>query len=175
MKLTNVERSCLILLNRIMARLSDEKHEREYHERAATILEDGYYALHDDQCMPHLSDPLSSDDMNFVGEVMTMFRRLQWAHEKLSPKERKLVDADDLVFPGFDGNNEIELVGYGRFLIDGLGHFKDLKHVHGLNSHMPSVERYRRMLSRMPEVRDGGHMSVEEIESVFGRTKRKSA
>ena len=61
-----------------------------------------------------------------------------------------------VAFRGFDGNEEAGTLTYARFLIEDLGKWDDLAPAPGsnLNSHMPTLARYRRMLEVWRQWRD---------------------
>jgi uncharacterized protein YfbU (UPF0304 family) len=58
----------------------------------------------------------------------------------------------DPQFRGFDGNNESEYMSVASFLINDLERFEEFKG-RSMNSHMPSIETYRRMLSAFEPMR----------------------
>ena len=66
-------------------------------------------------------------------------------NKELIAKEAKL-SSTELVFTGFDGNNESGYLNAALFIINDLGRFEEFKG-RDLNSHRPSVGIYERMLS----------------------------
>jgi uncharacterized protein len=74
---------------------------------------------------------------------------MQDCYGKLSDKSG--IDSGQLRFPGFDGNNEADLLGYARYYIEDLGHYKRLGITY-LNSHHPTIDTYRRMLEEYRKV-----------------------
>ena len=87
-----------------------------------------------------------------VVDVLDMWSFLESGYEKLSKKDKARVAADaeplgkHVKFSGFDGNNESEHIGVARFLIEQLDRFTSFKG-RDLNSHMPSIDAYRRMFA----------------------------
>lgn len=79
----------------------------------------------------------------------------------------------DPKFRGFDGNNETEHYGVAGFLINDMKRFERFKG-RDLNSHMPSIESYRRMLAVFLPIRQtlmGTNLSDSQIvEIVKART-----
>ncbi len=79
-----------------------------------------------------------------------MWSFIEEGYKKLSPEDKARVASEaesfgkHVQFTGFDGNNETEYYGIARFLIDDLERFSIFKG-RDLNSHMPSIDRYRRM------------------------------
>ena len=104
------------------------------------------------------------DDVHFVVEVMVMWDQLERSFAKLSKQDKELVQkeahpfASDVRFDGFDGNNESGLVSIARFLVREMDRFADFAN-RELNSHMPTVDMYRRMLKVFTPIRNSSHGS----------------
>jgi uncharacterized protein len=109
-------------------------------------------------------------DVDFVGDVLEMWDRLESGYAKLSKKDKDRISKEatpwgDLRFRGFDGNNESALIGIARFRVEKMEHFPRFKG-RDLNSHLPSVEAYRRMLSEYGPLRrnlGSGDPGVDQI------------
>lgn len=111
--------------------------------------------------------------IQFVVDTLDMWGTLELAYEELPTPERKRVDdevkpfGDPVRFRGFDGNNETEYYGVASFLINDLKRFQTFKD-HRLNSHVPCVDAYRRMLDEFLPIRDkmhGTRMTADQIIS----------
>lgn len=119
-----------------------------------------------------------TDDRSNVTEVvdiLDMWDFLEGAYAKLTKvdKDRIAKEADpfgkDVYFSGFDGNNESEHMSIAGFLINDMGRFARFKK-RGLNSHMPSIEIYRRMLAVFLPLRStlaGGELSATQIIQIL--------
>lgn len=116
--------------------------------------------------------------VSFVVNVLDMWDFLESAHEKLSDndKERLAAEASPfgkvVQFYGFDGNYETEYMSIARFLIEDLNRFSRFRdREHGLNSHMPTLDRYGKMHRAFEPIRRTLHfgkaMSVEQIAAVL--------
>lgn len=98
------------------------------------------------------------NDVHFVVEVMAMWSDIERSYAKLSKKDREKVEKDAypfgarVEFEGFDGNNESSLVGIARFLVRKMGRFDEFAD-RDLNSHMPRVDMYRRMVKTWKPLR----------------------
>lgn len=96
------------------------------------------------------------EDVRFVTDVLDMWDFIEVAFEKMSKGDKSAVKLGgkpfEPKFNGFDGNNEGELLGIARFLIEKMGRFQRFKK-RGLNSHMPVREMYRRMLIEFNPIR----------------------
>jgi uncharacterized protein len=106
-----------------------------------------------------------------VVDVLDMWSFIESAYAKLSPKDKARIEKEaepfgkHVHFRGFDGNNETEHLGIARFLIDKLERFSSFEG-RDLNSHMPSVETYRRMLRVFEPMRSslvGRELGASEI------------
>ena len=119
-----------------------------------------------------------SDDVSnleFVVDVLDMWTFIERGYGRFSKAEREKLEADaepfgkHVSFTGFDGNNEGELVGVARFLIDELGRFSTLKG-RDLNSHHPTIAMYTRMLEVFEALRPvlvGRELSATELTDIL--------
>jgi hypothetical protein len=82
-------------------------------------------------------------------DILSMYQEMNDCYEKLDDKSG--IDQRDLKFPGFDGNNEAELLAYARYYVEDLGRFSRLGITY-LNSHSPVIEMYQRMLEEYRKV-----------------------
>jgi len=106
-----------------------------------------------------------------VVDVLDMWSLIESAYDKLSSKDKARVEKEaepfgvHVRFRGFDGNNETEYMGIARFLIDDLDRFSSFEG-RDLNSHVPSVGTYRRMLRVFEPLRSnliGRELGATEI------------
>lgn len=87
-----------------------------------------------------------------VLDILDMWSFIERSYGELSEKEKEFVEKEavpfgkDPRFPGFDGNNETEYMGTASFLVNELDRFEEFKGRY-FNSHCPSVESYKRMLT----------------------------
>jgi uncharacterized protein YfbU (UPF0304 family) len=94
-----------------------------------------------------------------VLDMLDMWWFVESAYAKLSPTEKKQVEAEvgslgkDPQYRGFDGNNECEYMNVACFLIEDLERFTSFKSRSHLNSHMPIVEMYQRMVRVFEPIR----------------------
>ena len=99
-------------------------------------------------------------DVSFVVNVLDMWSFIERAYEKLTRKEKERVEREaspfgkDVQFPGFDGNDESSHLGITRFLIEKMNRFSQFKG-RDLNSHMPTIDTYQRMLAEFLPMREG--------------------
>lgn len=87
-----------------------------------------------------------------VLDILDMWSMIERSYENLSNESKEFVEKEaspfgkDPKFPGFDGNNETEYMGTASFLVNDLDRFEEFKG-RNFNSHCPSIDSYRRMLS----------------------------
>lgn len=93
-----------------------------------------------------------------VGDILEMWHFIESGYERLSDPERAIVAQDaapfgkHVAFPGFDGNNETEHASIARHLVNRLERFTRFQG-RDLNSHLPSLDAYRRMLRVFQSIR----------------------
>jgi uncharacterized protein YfbU (UPF0304 family) len=165
-KLTKVERWILANQYKILEQVDPDN--AEHYQTMQEILEKGYETeyrwktqhIYDDD------DVVTEEKGHYVINVLAMYDALQQSYQRLADKEG--IDQNAFAFPGFDGNNEGEYLGYARFLRDKEEKFTDLQ-VSGrdLNSHFPTLDMYNRMQNAWAQ-RGGGHeMSRDDINAIL--------
>ena len=86
-----------------------------------------------------------------VVDILEMWYFIESGYAALPKADKKKVEEEadlfgkDVRFRGFDGNHETEHLGIANFLVNQMGRF-DIFKGRDLNSHMPSIEMYKRML-----------------------------
>jgi hypothetical protein len=146
--LTVTERRQLANQHEILEKL--DPNNAEHHAKCRTILQKGYTLLYAD-VFQGIYEELNQEDCRFVYDVLNMYRDLTWSYEALTDKAG--IDADDVRFPGFDGNNETAFYGFAGFLKE-QGLWKETLGPSGLNSHAPTIQRYQKMLANHKTIRD---------------------
>lgn len=93
-----------------------------------------------------------------VVDILDMWSFIERGYQKLPDEEKAQLETDaapfgkEPMFIGFDGNNEAEYMSVASFLINDLDRFQEFKG-RSMNSHMPSVEAYTRMLKAFEPIR----------------------
>ena len=117
----------------------------------------------------------AEETVSEVVDVLDMWSFLESGYAALSKKDKARVAAEaeplgtHVKFSGFDGNNESEHMGVARFLIEQLDRFTSFKG-RDLNSHMPSIDAYRRMLAVFEPMRrtlTGRELNADEIIAIL--------
>lgn len=114
-----------------------------------------------------------------VADILDMWRFMERTYKKLKSVDKKRIKdecaplGDNVKFPGFDGNNESEHLGIAKFFRERLDRWEDLNIV---NSHMPTLDRYHRMLAEFKSMRPalgGREMNADDIIKLIKVGMRK--
>lgn len=127
---------------------------------------EGGYSTHYADGAPWLGSELGEGDCREVLDILNMFRALKYGYQELPDKTG--IDSHRIKFPGFDGNNESEYLGYADYFINRLGRFQELKDSgDGLNSHAPLLESYRRMLAVWRRLENCHKLGKDQIQAIL--------
>ena len=166
MEITKRDRLILINQYRILASLN--KNEADHYEELISILENGY-AIFYSQLDEWISDEMPEDEGRFVLEVLDLYRAIE--DVKRASKDNRLLAHRYSFFRGFDGNNETDHMSFCRFLIEKQGKYQEQKQYllknDNLNSHMPMIEKYSRMLDEAKSLPDKWSMNADEALRVM--------
>ena len=143
-ELTDKERLFLANQYEILATLNDDK---DFALRAET-LKAGHKWLYD-QFFDSLSENLPDSQAQYGLRILGIFGNLQASYRDLTDKSG--IDEKVLAFPGFDGNNESELLSFADSLIKHRK-FESTLGKSVRNSHMPTSSIYGRMIQRWQEL-----------------------
>lgn len=143
-ELTDKERLFLANQYEILAALNDDDH----YALMAETLKAGHKWLYD-QFFDSLSENLPDSQAQYVLRILGIFGDLQASYHDLADKSG--IDEKVLAFPGFDGNNESELLSFADSLIK-HGRFESTLGKSARNSHMPTTSIYGRMIQRWQEL-----------------------
>jgi uncharacterized protein YfbU (UPF0304 family) len=110
-----------------------------------------------------------------VVDILDMWSIIESAYDNLSDQEKETLKreakpfGDNVMFQGFDANNEDEY-SVARFLIEDLERFSSFKG-RSLNTHFPVIDTYRRMLAVFTPIRkklDLHHpLNVKELTEIL--------
>lgn len=102
-----------------------------------------------------------------VYDILDMFRILNNSYNKLSNVTD--IEKDDVLFSGFDGNEEPSHYNYAKWLIEGRNLYKEFANCE-LNSHYNRLDYYREMLYRFNTInakKNTQLLTLEEIKSII--------
>ncbi|AMM13332.1 hypothetical protein AX768_03615 [Burkholderia sp. PAMC 28687] len=116
------------------------------------------------------------EEVGYVVDVLDMWSFIEDASAGLSTEDvARVKEAHPHfsgTFPGFDGNNESELLSIARMLVGKLERFEEFDGRVN-NSHMPTTPRYKRMLTVFEPIRvDLGaprKLNADELIAIFAR------
>jgi uncharacterized protein len=166
MEITKRDRLILINQYRILASLN--KNEADHYQELISILENGY-AIFYSQLDEWISDEMPEEEGRFVLEVLDLYRAIE--DVKRASKDSRLLAHHYSFFRGFDGNNETEHMSFCRFLIETQGKYQEQKQYllknDNLNSHMPMIEKYSRMLDEAQSLPNKWSMNADEALRVL--------
>jgi uncharacterized protein YfbU (UPF0304 family) len=156
----------LILSNQFAILEKVDPNQAEFYHQAQEILQYGYEAEYS-----RLWDYISPDEFTRhqseeVNNILEMFRSLADAYGTLEDKAG--IEPHNISFLGFDGNNESDQMAYARFLRDELHAWESVL-TRDLNSHHPTLDRYRQMLTRYTQSADRFHLTRGDIIRIIAR------
>lgn len=141
LNLTDAERLILANQYQILARLENDDSYEELSEQ----LRDGHSWLYRQTLKMSLSENLPEEDANYVVTVLSIYDTIKYSYEQLTDKTG--IDEYLVNFPGFDGNNEGDLLSFSIALRKNR-RFEDLLPERGKNSHMTTSHRYTRLIEK---------------------------
>lgn len=148
MKLDKKERLTLSFQLRILEKLYPE--DSAYYSIHRKAIEDGY-ELHYDWITEFLSEGLSTQQCEFVVDVLDMYSFIYHSFKGLGADTS--LTLEKVKFPGFDGNNEIGYMSYTKYFIEDLERFDDIKETTKgyYNSHARMIPKYKAMLLKFKQ------------------------
>ena len=114
--------------------------------------------------------------VNEVSEILNMWQILEAEYDELPDKQKEQIVAElgpvgkNVMFSGFDGNNEILQYSIVRFLMNEMNSCQWLKG-RGLNSHSPRLDGYKRMLKAFDSLSYIDKLNASMIISVLEKQK----
>lgn len=167
MDLTKTER--LILLNQYRILLEVCPDEKKDSDIAIDILSNGYKYDYD-SLVDFLSDDVPEEISKEVIDILQMYRSLNNSYSEL--KEKNEIDKDDVMFQGFDGNEETEHYAYADFFINKYNRYSEFREV-DINSHCNRLNIYRPMLNIWKQYQRYQTLSKEQIIGIINAYKLK--
>ncbi|WP_323158254.1 YfbU family protein [Pseudomonas viridiflava] len=159
MEFTNEQKLIISLLTDIHAKLAiEDSLDPDFVQRMVSsgqgwALEWKYPGLFEESN----DDP---ENVKYVADVLEMWSALEDSFKALDANGRKVLSETagpfgrDVKFPGFDGNNEHELLSIARIFVDDLDRWSEFSGRVN-NSHMRTTDGYRRMLAAFKDIRAG--------------------
>lgn len=174
MELSKKDRLILVNQYRILQKLSTEGYEINDYESKITALLNGYTLHYEDLFDEFSETELSKEESRYVLDVLELYRAIIFSYCRLCGENSvsKLSDKD-ILFPGFDGNEESQYLSYARYFIEDLGRYDEIKQYCAepdFNSHMNTTYRYKSMLEKLShiDVPKRYCMSEEQLINILG-------
>lgn len=174
MKLSDGEKLILLMLSELYEKLGIEGEvEPEFIKSA--IFSDNLWGIpwkYSGIPFEHQKDP---EIVREVIDILDMWSFIESSYERLNDEEKEYVKkeakpfGDNPQFVGFDGNNESSYMGTALFIVNDLQRFEDFKG-RNFNSHCPSIDSYKRMLSVFEPIRKNlsyKPLSAEDIALIL--------
>jgi len=144
--LTDTERLILANQYEILAKLDPS--EGDYYTQLAKNLRAGHKWLYS-TAFESISRVVDDDTHEFVYTILRIYDDLKSSFAEL--EDNTGIEARMVEWPGFDGNSETELLSLTDALI-AAGQFTSVLGTSAKNSHLPTVDTYRRMITRWHEM-----------------------
>lgn len=166
--LTTYERLNLYNQYTILQQLSllqGNEDEAEYYERAAEIISNGYTR---EYCMISecINEALPEEDAKLVWDTLEMYSAIYSSYHNIANPS---LSSDQVRFPGFDGNYEIDCLCYCKFILFELGRYCEFLENDrtDFNSHIERCNKYRAMLAKWNEMNKPANLSEEQIKQLI--------
>jgi uncharacterized protein YfbU (UPF0304 family) len=158
----------MVLVNQYQMLAILDANDREFWQQAAEMARSGWPVDNlpgVDLIKSYLKDALTTEDQRFVLDAFHVFELLQDA-EKTGMKPTP--DHAFTKFPGFDGNNESQLLSYARHIRQNEQRFEYVELAgKDLNSHFPVAEMYQRMIVEWERQGRPSHLNQEQFDAIL--------
>ena len=154
----------LLLWNQYSILEALQPKEADHYKKLKTIVENGYRFHYDDLC-PHIDrEEFPEEAAREVIRILGMFEVIQDS----VGEEGKVDGVADWVlgFAGFDGNCEVDQLGYLVFLVEQQERFVHVVKERRYNSHAPLLKRYREMLGRYQKLGSPLQLTEDQIRFI---------
>lgn len=159
-ELSDKDRFMLANQYEILACLTKE----ENYTLMAETLRAGHKWLYD-QYFDYFSENLPEDKADHVLTILELYETMKLSYDNLDDKSG--VDEKDLAFPGFDGNNEPELLSFARGLVK-HDRYMQVLGAKPKNSHMQTTALYARMIKSWEDMGKPEYpLSKEAIQKIL--------
>lgn len=172
MKLNKSEQVIILMLTEIQAAL--KINGKRNAAIASAILEGNHWGL--ERIFNHLpEEPVDADKVDFVVDVLDMFKTLEAAVARLGAADRDGLRNDlgyaHWKFIGFDGDGELDYMVISRYLIRETRRFACFEGRQG-DAHHENAPTYRKMTQAFAPIRPSlfdREISFDEIRQVLQR------
>ena len=179
MQLSNAEKLMLVMLSEIHEKLGIEEGVDSHFVKEAIYTDNTWALSWEMQGIIQGNKEPDPPQVKYVVDVLDMWYFLEEGFKNLSKidkeelKESAKPFGDHVLFHGFDGNNESELLSIADFFINEMKRFQTFVK-RDLNSHHPTNDIYHRMLKvflPIKETLNRRSLSVKEIADILNSMK----
>lgn len=158
--LSIAERTILCNQYRILQSIhKNDKDACDHFKSLYEIVSNGYVCLYR-QVFDHMSDEVPEDVTDEVYEILNMHQAMYHAAEDAQDSDLQ----KDVKFYGFDANNELTYLHFAQHLTRDPNYYRVLQPV--VNSHIPTLPRYRKMLSKWRSLNES-KLSTSEVRAIL--------
>jgi len=113
-----------------------------------------------------ISHEMSTDDCDFVHDVLKMYREMIFSLKNLPVADQALIPS--FKFAGFDGHSESKYLLYAKFLINDMKQYQEVNNKE-FDSPCPMIEDYKRQLAVWENIEQDNksQMSKEQLLSII--------
>ncbi|MCY7964988.1 YfbU family protein [Bacillus inaquosorum] len=177
LELTKAQRVILINQMEILKKLQPSK-EEEY-DKYIEILDRGYTPYYS-EIFGEPDEELDKDISRQVFDVFDMYQALYFDYQNLTEDEREQINEKDVLFKGYDGNNESQY-SFAHFVVFEMERYKFIKElldegkIESMNSHRGMAGHYKELLNRYHRIREENNkkhqrrLTLEQIKEVIGK------
>ena len=160
----------LSLLNQLkilrdLAILRKDKNDEEIYDNHIMILQNGY--TYNYQCLfEEFSPDMTIEECELVWDILDLYCAIKYSYKRI---ENSSINENDIYFKGFDGNNEIQLLSYCKFIMFNLHRFCELTE-NGrtdFNSHYEMYYKYTKMIDKWAKMNKPYDLSENQIKDIL--------
>lgn len=160
----------LCLLNqykilRDLAIIRKDEHDEELYDNNVIILQNGFTYNYQD-LLEEFSTEMTDEECKLVWDILDLYCVIKYSYKNI---QNPSINEYDIYFKGFDGNNEIQLLSYCKFIIFNLHRFCELTENErsDFNSHHEMHNDYKRMVDRWMKMDRPYDLSEEQIKEIL--------
>jgi uncharacterized protein YfbU (UPF0304 family) len=179
MELSNGEKLILLMLSEIYEHLKIEGDIDPKFVRAAILREQTWSLACQYPGIIGSDESKTPPVVKEVQDILEMWELLETSYKRLQPADKARVEKEaepfgsHVQFRGFDGNKETEYMGTAGFLVNDFERFSTFKG-RDLNSHAPSLDSYRRMLTVFQPLRYSHDFDLLNAEQIINILKERT-
>ncbi|MED3728538.1 YfbU family protein [Priestia filamentosa] len=153
----------------------DSSNSKSY-DNKIEILQNGYSDFYD-EIAGNISDEFPKDQSQKVWDILKLYRKLYFSYENLTPEEQEQIDEEEVIFQGFDGNEESNYYVFAKFIVEKAERYSEINELIkkgkvDMNSHWPKLNYYDGLLSRLMQLNDedtSQYLACDQIKYILNK------